>query len=35
MAFVLSLLLGPIGWVLIIIFVKSPTELEDPGHGVL
>lgn len=35
MAFVLSLLLGPIGWILIIVFVKPPPELEDPGHGVL
>lgn len=35
MAFVLSLLLGPIGWVLIIVFVKPPPELEDPGHGVV
>jgi hypothetical protein len=35
MAFVLSLLLGPIGWVLIIVFVKPPPEFEDPGHGVV
>ena len=35
MAFLLSLLLGPIGWILIIVFVKPPPDLEDPGHGVV
>lgn len=35
MAFLLSLLLGPVGWIVIILFVKPPPELQNPGHGVL